>query len=65
MFYIVYQMSCGILILSFFRNMLSKKNNGAQLLDSFYHKALKILKSCVLGVKTLIFHHKDAMLLCQ
>ena len=39
-----------------FRNEFNKFNNkGARMLDSIYHMKLKILKSCIFGVKTSRF----------
>ena len=38
-------------ILSLFRNKFNKFNNtGAQMLDSIYHRILKLLKNHILGV---------------
>ena len=45
-------------ILSFFRNEFNKFNNtGALILDSIYHRTLKILKSCIFGMEMSIFFH--------
>ena len=45
-------------ILSLFRNESNKFNNtGAQMLDSIYHMALKLIKNHIFGVKTLRFGH--------
>ena len=43
-------------ILSLFRNEFKKFNDtGARMLDSIYHKTLKILKNCIFGVKSQDF----------
>ena len=45
-------------ILSLFCNKLNKFNNaGALMLDSIYHKTIKLLKNCIFGVKTSRFCH--------
>ena len=50
------------IILSLFRYEFNKFNNtGARMLDSIYHMTLKILRSCIFGVKSsrvsLILHN--------
>ena len=41
-------------ILSLFRQEFNKFNNtGAQMLDSFYHMTLRLLRNLIFGVKTL------------
>ena len=41
-------------ILSLFRNKFNKFNNtGARMLDSIYHMTLKLLKSCIFGIKNV------------
>ena len=45
-------------ILSLFRNEFNKFNNkGAGMLDSIYHKTLKLLKNHIFGLKTSRFCH--------
>ena len=45
-------------IISLFRNKFNKFNNtGARMLDSIYHKTLKLLKNRIIGVKSSIFCH--------
>ena len=47
---------------SFLHNKFHKFNNtGAQKLDSIYHRTLKLLQNCIVGIKTLRFSH----LLCK
>ena len=45
-------------ILSLFRNEFNTFNNaGGQMLDSIYHRTLKLLKNHIFVVKTSIFCH--------
>ena len=45
-------------ILSIFCNKFNKSNNtGARMLDSIYHRTLKLPKIHIFGVKTSIFCH--------
>ena len=44
-------------ILSLFRSEFNKFNNtGARMLDSIYHMTLKLIKSCIFGVKMSRFY---------
>ena len=52
--------------LSLFRNEFNKLNNtGAQMLDSIYHRTLKLLKNHILGLKTSRFCHLSRKLITE
>ena len=45
-------------ILLLFRKDSNKFNNtGARMLDSIYHLTRKLIKTCIVGMKTAIFYH--------